>query len=286
MTDDYSLAFFQEHYARHQIVDIGCNLTHDSFDVDRESVIQRAVDVGVSAFVITGADEAGSVKACELAEQFADRCFATVGLHPHVAKDFNSSVLKSLKELAQREKVRALGEMGLDFNRNFSSASDQEKAFEAQLGLACELEMPVFLHQRDAHDRFFAILKSFRDDLPRVVVHCFTDTERALFDYLDLDCHIGITGWICDERRGEHLHDFVVNVPLNRLMIESDSPYLLPRNVRPKPKSRRNEPVFLPFVLVKLAECRGEAVEVLAQETSKTACEFFGIDSIPTSECL
>jgi len=260
-----------------QLIDIGCNLTHDSFDVDRDNVIKSAINQGVTNLIFTGADEQGSICASELAQRYSDHCYATAGIHPHEARTFSEQALSTLRELAQQEHVKALGEMGLDFNRNYSSHAEQEHAFERQLELACEMKLPVFLHQRDAHEHFYAILKTFRDKLTNVVVHCFTDTREALFDYLDLDCHIGITGWVCDERRGQDLQKIVSNIPLNRLMVESDAPYLLPRTISPKPKTRRNEPAFLPYVVETLTQCRGESYEIVADGTTKTAKAFFDI---------
>ena len=172
--------------------------------------------------------------------------------------------------------VRAAGEMGLDFNRDFSPRPDQEAAFEAQLALAVDARRPVFLHERDAHERFQPILKAFRDDLVGAVVHCFTGSKVALFDYLDLDCHIGITGWVCDERRGKELADLVHNIPDNRLLLETDAPYLLPRDLpEPPPKKRRNEPSLLPWVGQRIATLRGQAVETVAEMTSANAKALF-----------
>ncbi len=173
-----------------------------------------------------------------------------------------------------------MGECGLDFNRDFSPRPAQEKALEEQLALAVELQRPVFLHERDASERLLAILRDFRDRLPAAVVHCFTGERRALYGYLDLDLHIGITGWINDERRGTHLHDLVGEIPVGRLMLESDAPYLLPRSLRPKPKNGRNEPAYLVEVLDCVARHRGESAERLAAHTSAAAREFFGLPTI------
>jgi len=222
------------------LIDIGCNLTHDSFDNDRDSVIARARAVGVDHMVVTGASEAGSVKALELARSRPDCLSATAGVHPHLASDFSTDTASVLAELHQAPEVVAVGECGLDYFRDFSPRTDQRRAFERQLELAVACNKPVFLHQRDAHADFVAILGEFRDALGKVVVHCFTDSGEALDDYLHLDCHIGITGWICDERRGHHLKELVQTIPDDRLMLETDAPYLKPRNLRPKVKTHRN----------------------------------------------
>ncbi|MGH8361120.1 MAG: TatD family hydrolase, partial [Pseudomonas sp.] len=152
-----------------------------------------------------------------------------------------------------------------------------EKVLEEHLALAVELKLPVFLHERDANQRLLEILRDYRDHLSAAVVHCFTGEQRALFSYLDLDLHIGITGWICDERRGTHLHPLVREIPRGRLMLESDAPYLLPRTLRPKPKNGRNEPAYLPEVLREVALHREETAEDLAQHSTACARAFFGL---------
>ncbi|MNY25804.1 Tat-linked quality control protein TatD [compost metagenome] len=182
--------------------------------------------------------------------------------------------------MLREPQVRAVGECGLDFNRDFSPRPQQEKVLEEHLALAVDLQLPVFLHERDADQRLLEILRDYRDRLPAAVVHCFTGDKRALFNYLDLDLHIGITGWICDERRGTHLHPLVREIPAGRLMLETDSPFLLPRSLRPKPKSGRNEPAFLTEVLREVALHRNESLESLAAHSSACARQFFNLPSI------
>ena len=258
-----------------QWADIGVNLTDKQFHDDRDAVIQRARHAGVSWQLITGTSVAESSQAIALAEQHDD-LFATAGLHPHSARFYSPELERELRDMLRHPAVRAAGEMGLDFNRDFSPRPDQEAAFEAQLALAVDARLPVFLHERDAHERFQPILKAFRDDLVGAVVHCFTGSRAALFDYLDLDCHIGITGWVCDERRGKELADLVHNIPDNRLLLETDAPYLLPRDLpKPPPKKRRNEPSLLPWVGQRIATLRGQAVETVAEMTSANAKALF-----------
>jgi len=170
--------------------------------------------------------------------------------------------------------VVALGECGLDWFRNYSPHAEQRRAFAAQLGLAAELRKPVFLHQRDAHAEFLPILKEHRPQLGDVVVHCFTDTQAALEDYLALECSIGITGWICDERRGLPLREAVKAIPDDKLLVETDAPYLLPRTA-PKTSHRRNEPMFLPYVVRALAQARGQTEEHVGRVTATNAARFF-----------
>ncbi len=259
------------------LIDIGANLTHDSFAHDFAAVLQRAHEHDVAKMMVTGASREGSEAALALARAHPGVLFATAGVHPHHAIDYDADTDALLRRLAAEPEVRAVGETGLDYHRNYSPRDVQLRVFERQLTIAAELEMPVFLHQRDAHADFLALLKSFRDDLPAVVVHCFTDTREALFDYLDLDCHIGITGWLCDERRGLHLRECVREIPEGRLMIETDAPYLLPRTVRPAPSHRRNEPMYLKHICEELARDRGEDVETTAKHTATTAAAFFNL---------
>ncbi len=265
------------------LVDIGANLTHESFEPDLEAVIARAGDVGVTRMIVTGSDVAHSTAAARLAARHAGVLYATAGIHPHHAGEFTQADLPRLRALATTPGAVAIGECGLDHYRNYASPAAQERAFAAQLELAVELQLPLFLHQRDAHDQFMGILKNFRDQLGHAVAHCFTAGQRELWAYLDLDLHIGITGWICDERRGSHLETLVRDIPEDRLMLETDAPYLLPRDLRPRPKSRRNEPAYLPHILAKVAACRETTPQALAASTTATAERFFNLHAAPAA---
>jgi TatD DNase family protein len=264
-----------------ELVDIGVNLSNARFKDDIENVLQRALDSGVSQCIAIGTCLSSSEVVAKLCDQYHDQfpnmLHCTAGIHPHDAKTFNNNTINTLRELASLPQTKAIGETGLDFNRNFSTPSDQEKAFAAQLELAAELKLPVFMHERDAHKRQFEIIKHYRDHLVNGVIHCFTGDKKSLFNYLDLNLHIGITGWICDERRGEELQSIVKNIPHNRLMIETDAPYLLPRTAKPKPnpKKGRNEPAYLSWVLQSLAEYHGSELDVVAAATTETARQFF-----------
>jgi TatD DNase family protein len=203
---------------------------------------------------------------------------ATAGIHPHEAQACTEETFAALQELIAHEQICAVGETGLDFNRNYSPHPDQEKVFIRQLELACMSGKPVFLHQRDAHGRFFPILREYRDALKAGgVVHCFTGIKEEMYDYLDMDMYIGITGWICDERRGRHLLPLMKDIPHDRLLLETDSPYLLPRTLRPKPSSRRNEPAWLTAVLATVAEAAERQAEVVAHETAENARRLFNL---------
>lgn len=258
------------------LIDIGANLTHKSFRKDLDAVLARAGGVGVQQLVVTGTSVHGSTEAQLLAAAY-EQLFSTAGIHPHDAKEGGPAAIATLRSLAATSEVVAIGECGLDYNRDFSPRDVQRQCFEAQLQLAAETGLPVFLHERDAHDDFLAMLVNARPTLRAIVVHCFTGSAAELEAYLALDAHIGITGWICDERRGSHLQRLVANIPANRLMVETDAPFLLPRDMRPKPKSRRNEPSYLPHVLSTVARCRQEDPLTCARETTATARSFFAL---------
>jgi TatD DNase family protein len=260
-----------------QLIDIGVNLTHESFRHDFDAVLDRARTHGVTRMIVTGASHTGSEHALDLARAHPGFLYATAGVHPHHAIDYNDATDALIRTLAHAPEVRAVGETGLDYNRNYSPRDVQLQVFERQLQIAVDVGKPLFLHQRDAHHDFIALLKKYRDKVPAAVVHCFTDTREALHDYLALDCHIGITGWICDERRGTHLREFVRDIPANRLMIETDAPYLLPRTVRPQPSHRRNEPMFLKHICEEIARDRGEEVDVTAANSTAAAAAFFSL---------
>jgi TatD DNase family protein len=240
-------------------------------------VIERAARHDVRRMIVTGASRESSVEALALARSHPGVLFATAGVHPHHAVDYDDVTDARLRELARDPLVLAVGETGLDYNRNYSPRDVQLQVFERQLQIAVDLRKPLFLHQRDAHADFIAVLRRYRERVPAAVVHCFTDTAEALRDYLALDCHIGITGWICDERRGTHLRELVRTIPAHRLMIETDAPYLLPRTVRPAPSHRRNEPMYLRHICEEIARDRGEPVEVTAANSAATASAFFGL---------
>lgn len=258
------------------LVDIGANLGHEAFEHDLDAVLARAQAVGIQHLLVTGTSAAGSSRALELAAAYPALLSATAGVHPHEAAHCDEEAFSLIRALAMEARVLAVGETGLDFNRDYSPRTVQENVFEQHLALACEIGKPVFLHQRDAHSRFLPILKSFRDGLQRNgVVHCFTGERDELYEYLDLDMYIGITGWVCDERRGAHLLEFLHDIPATRLLLETDAPYLLPRSLRPRPKSRRNEPCHLPEVLRTVAAAIGSSVDALARQTSENAERLF-----------
>jgi TatD DNase family protein len=263
------------------LIDIGVNLSNNRFKDDVEEVLKRAQKEGVGQLILTGTSIAETMAVIELCErfdqQFPNMLYATAGVHPHHANEYDNQALSSLDQLAEHNNIVAIGETGLDFNRNFSSEYDQISAFESQLELAAKKQLPLFMHERDAAKKQLEILREYRDHFTQGVIHCFTGDRYTLFNYLDLDLHIGITGWICDPKRGKELRDLVSNIPIDRLMIETDAPYLLPKNIPELGKIRRNEPAFLTWVIREIANSREESVETLARETSNTTREFFTI---------
>ena len=261
------------------MIDIGANLVNSAFDADRPDVLRRAAAAGVASMIVTGTSVAASRAALALAEEAG--LFATAGVHPHDAEAAAADWPDAIATLAQSPEVVAVGETGLDYYRNYSSQDAQRRAFRRQAELAVATAKPLFVHDRDSGGETRAILADYRDALAGCVIHCFTGTAEELDGYLEDGYHIGITGWICDERRGTGLAELVARIPADRLLIETDAPYLLPRNIAPKPRSRRNEPAFLPWVAAKLAECRGEDVTTLARQTHVNAVRFFRLPLDP-----
>ena len=258
-------------------IDIGVNLTDKAFAQDREAVLERAwqADVSQMLLTMTSLEQADSLLA--LCAEQPQRLFTTAGVHPHEARHWTTDSSRQLAALCAEPAVRAVGECGLDFNRDFSPRPAQIRALEEQLAVAVDTQLPVFLHERDASDTLLAVLRDYRDQLTGAVVHCFTAERDALYAYLDLDLHIGITGWICDERRGTHLHSLVRDIPANRLLLETDAPWLLPRTLSPKPKNRRNEPAFIAEVASMVAQCRNESLQTLSDNSCRVARALFAL---------
>lgn len=261
-----------------ELIDIGSNLTHSSFAADLGRVLERAAAAGVRRQIVTGADLASSRSAAALAAAHSGSLWCTAGVHPHHAAELGPDTLRELRELLAHPRVVAVGECGLDYYRNLSPPAAQREAFVAQLETAAAAALPVFLHQRDAHEDFVAILAEFRPALKGGVAHCFTGGPAQLEAYLALGLSIGVTGWVCDGRRGADLREAVPRIPAERLMIETDAPYLLPRDLPVRPASRRNEPAYLPHIAAAIAALRAESEDAVAQATTRNAVRFFGLD--------
>ena len=261
------------------LIDIGLNLMHKSFDKSREDIIRNANAVGVSRFVITGTNIRSSETALNYAKQgqFKGVLYSTAGVHPHDAKTCNENTMETLREFAKEDCVVAIGECGLDYNRNYSPQDVQRKWFEEQVKLAAELDMPLFLHEREAHEDLVKILSKYPEMCEKACVHCFTGTKEEAEKYLELGCYIGVTGWICDERRGQSLQEAVTVIPPEKMMIETDAPFLIPRNFPKKPKSNKNKPEYLPHILNTIAEYKGMESKALGEKVTATTRKFFKI---------
>lgn len=255
--------------------DICTNLTDRRFKEDHAQVVEEAINADVNKMLIAGTNLAHSEQALELCKQFPDHLFSTAGFHPHDAKDASPAALTSIRALLKDPQVVAVGETGLDFNRDFSPRSQQIHVFEQQLEVAADCQKPLLLHERDAHSQQYNMLKDARDHISGGVLHCFTGEKRALYNYLDLDLYIGITGWVCDERRGELLQQLVKEIPADRLLLETDAPYLTPRDYRPKPKGGRNSPALLPHIGKTVARLRGEDWQAVQHHSSENARQLF-----------
>jgi TatD DNase family protein len=259
------------------VIDIGVNLTNTRFDKDRSDVLCRAKASGIKSLLITGTNLSESKKAADLCQQFPRYLYSTAGVHPHDADDVSDTYLDEIKMLAQLPYVKAIGECGLDFNRNFSAPEQQKKVFLAQIKLAAELNMPLFLHQRDAFNTWFELLTPYIKQVPAMVSHCFTGNKAELLQCLDAGMYIGVTGWVCDERRGKELQEIIKDIPLERLMIETDAPYLTPRTIKPRPKSSRNEPSYLPYVVEIIAKVSDYSIQDIIKHTTLNAQRVFNL---------
>jgi len=245
-----------------KLIDIGANLTHKDFANDLDSVLVDAKNKNICKMIVTGVNEEGSIEASKLSKKYNSFLYSTAGIHPHHANEYSESAENVIKKLIKEKHIVAVGECGLDYYRNYSSVENQKNAFISQINIANESKLPLFMHQRDAHEDFEEILKTNLNKIHNGVVHCFTGTEEMLISYLEMGFYIGITGWICDERRGSGLQKIVKNIPINRLLVETDCPYLLPRTLEPKPKNRRNEPKYLT-----------EIVKMISNHTTYTQSE-------------
>lgn len=256
-----------------RLTDIGVNLGAAQFAADRDAIVAGARAAGVHRLLITGTSLSESQTALALAGRYQQ--FATAGVHPHHASEWQDASAAVLRALCAQPRVCAVGECGLDFNRNFSTPQDQERAFHAQLGLAAELGKPVFLHCRDASARFIAIYREYRAHLAGGVLHCFTDGPDELAAALEQDLYIGVTGWVCDERRGDALRAAVPLIPADRLLLETDAPWLMPRTHPLAKRVRRNAPEYLPHIAAAVAMLRNESQPVLLEQCERNAERLF-----------
>jgi len=267
------------------LVDIGVNLLDARFDADRDAVFARAA-AELSAMLITGTDLTSSLAAIEYCKRHSNtlhkngevaemRLGCTAGLHPHNASQFDATMRANLSRAAAQPQVLAIGETGLDFNRNFSPPEAQRSAFAAQIEIATAAGLPLFVHDRDTNGAVADLLEASSKPLHGVVIHCFTGTEAELARYIAAGYSIGITGWLCDKRRGASLRSMAPLIPIEQLMIETDAPYLWPQTAPNKPARGRNEPCFLPWVAAELARLRQTTPEQIAAATTANALRMF-----------
>ena len=259
----------------HEIADIACNFTSERFDNDLDEVINQAIVNNITKFGLICSRLSDIDKLLEIYNRYSKDMFFTIGVHPHHANEINEEYLKKLKEVINNNNPHAIGETGLDFFRNLSTYEEQIYAFEEQIKIAIDTNKPLFLHQRDSHDDFIKILRKYSSDINKSVVHCFTGTKEQLNDYLELDCYIGVTGWICDAKRNVELRKTIKNIPLERLMIETDCPYLIPKNLEEKPKNSRNEPTYLNHIANEVATLMKKDINDIREKTYKTSLSFF-----------
>ncbi|CAM4268745.1 TatD family hydrolase [Pseudoalteromonas ostreae] len=252
------------------LIDAGVNLTNHQFNDQHLAIITRAKTQNVSQMLLIGCNINSSQQAFELAQQY--KLLATAGVHPHDAKSADKKLETQLRTLAVNSEVVAIGECGLDYNRDFSPREIQRSVLHRQLALAVELNLPVYLHERDASEDMLAILQQYS---VRGVLHCFTGDHHTLEQYLSLGLYIGITGWVCDERRGKSLQQLIPTLPLERLLIETDAPFLIPRSLTPKPKSHRNEPSYLPHICQTIASLKGLEFATVAKQTTLNFQQLF-----------
>lgn len=262
-------------------IDIGINLTNKQFQNDTQNVIQNALDADVRQMILTGTSVRNSEMAAQIAKEYPGVLYATAGIHPHDAKHFDGQSIPKLKTLLLQDHVVSVGECGLDFDRDFSPRAIQEECYKAQLELAIAVQKPLFLHERAAFTRFMGITKEYLPQLPKAVVHCFTGSLEEAKTYLDNGFYLGFTGAISDSRRFDHLKEVISYVPLDRMMIETDAPFMLPKNtpnhLLKKYHERRCEPAFLPFVAETIAQFKGISLEEVATETTRNSQAFFGL---------
>mgnify|MGYP000639759099 FL=1 len=259
----------------HEIADIACNFTSERFNKDLDDVIKRAIANKITKFGLICSRMSDLNKLLKIYKQYSKSMFYTIGVHPHHANEINDDYLKKLKNVITTNNPHAIGETGLDFFRNLSTYEQQIYVFEEQIKIAIDTNKPLFLHQRDSHDDFIKILRKYSSDISKAVVHCFTGTQGQLDDYLELDCYIGITGWICDEKRNVELRKAIKKIPLEKLMIETDCPYLIPKNLVEKPKNNRNEPTNLNHIINEIAVLMEIDIDILRKQTFENTINYF-----------
>ena len=255
-----------------ELIDTHCHLTFDDLAADIDAVIERSIAVGVTSWITVGTDADHNRKAIELARKY-DNMYAAVGVHPHDAKDVTGQAIRQLHALAQNKKVIAIGETGLDFHYDHSPRDRQAEVFRSHLQLAAELAMPVIIHSREAFDETIKILQQSGPDLKKVVFHCFSGSPEQAKIVLNAGYHISFTG-VVTFKNARIKRKAAEIVPLDRLMLETDCPYMSPEPMR---KQRINEPAFLIHTAKFLADLKGMDLPDFASAVTTTSKSFFNI---------
>ena len=258
-------------------IDIGVNLFDRQYKNKENKIVEDAYkdDIGL---ILTGSSIKSSILASDYTKN-KDSIYCTVGVHPHAAKTCNEHTLNTLKKLAEsNSNVVAIGECGLDYDRMFSPKNTQLEWFEKQIYLAEELNLPLFLHERSASDDFYKIMRQHKEICRFSVIHCFTGTKETALRYLNLGCFIGITGWICDDRRNKDLLEAIRIIPIERMMIETDAPYLAPKNIQNL--ERINVPQNIKYVAEKIAEIRNIEYDLLVDQMYYNTIKFFNLKGL------
>ena len=257
-----------------QIFDSHCHLDDKSYENDMTEVLARMHAAGVRGAMIAGINPESVARALALTDRY-DGLVASVGVHPHDVARCSQEDITALVAAASHPKVRAWGEIGLDFNRMYSPRDVQERMLINQLAAADALDLPIIFHERDSGGRLIELLKTHPRPGRRGVIHCFSGTRHEMDTYLEMGFHIGITGIITHQARGTLLRQLVPHIPAHRILVETDAPYLTPTPERNR--HRRNEPAFVRTVLLKVAEVRGESAETLAAVVWENTCGLFGV---------
>ncbi|XP_046996066.1 3'-5' ssDNA/RNA exonuclease TatD [Schistocerca americana] len=289
----------QECYENYILIDIGANLTNKKYGRDLDSVVQRAKDAGVQKIIVTGTSLRSSKEALRLTRIFPGTLYSTAGIHPHDAKSWTEGYLDDLRDIASNPECVAIGECGLDYNRDFSTPDMQREVLEKQVALACELRKPLLLHERDAHKDLIKILEKYKENLPSVVIHCFSGTFEEAESYIKMGIYLGITGYLCKDKSDNGVRKLLESgvIPLEQLMVETDSPFMypntraskLPPHVKEALTERsltflqryctfqRNEPCSLPAIVEMVGAFMRKGPEEVALATAFNALKVFGL---------
>lgn len=253
------------------LIDSHAHLDDERFDKDRDGIIKSLEDSGIELVINPGSDVSSSIKAVALSEKY-DNIYAAVGIHPHDVKDMDENTIELLRSFSKRKKVVAIGEIGLDYYYDNSPRDVQRNRFREQLRLAKEVGLPVIVHSRDAAGDTFDILKEEQDGTLRGVLHCYSGSVEMAMDYINLGFYISLGGPVTF-KKSRVPKEVAKAVPIDRLLIETDSPYLTPEPYRGK----RNEPIYVRYVAGVIAEIRGMTFEELASKTTENTKKLFGI---------